>query len=80
MLVFDQLKKDDPQLRFLAIIVVLGGFCLLLAGLWWVQLISTSYYRGKVGDAIHPHRPYACRARKDFGSRRPAARGEPAEL
>ena len=44
MLVFDQLKKDDPQLRFLAT-VVLGGLLILLAGLWWVQVISSRRYQ-----------------------------------
>jgi penicillin-binding protein 2 len=44
MLIFDQLKKDDPQLRFLAI-VVLGGILILLTGLWWVQLVSTRYFQ-----------------------------------
>ena len=39
MLIFDQLKKNDPQLRALAV-VVLGGLCVLLAGLWWVQVVS----------------------------------------
>ena len=33
MLIFDQLKKDDPQLRWVAIIV-LGSPGVLLAGLW----------------------------------------------
>src|SRR5580698_8032767 len=44
MLIFDQLKKDDPYLRFLAI-VVLGGVMILLTGLWWVQLVSTKYFQ-----------------------------------
>ncbi len=47
MLVFDQIRKDDPQLRFLAI-TVLGGMGILLAGLWWVQVVSTKYYRDKL--------------------------------
>lgn len=47
MLVFDQLKKDDPQLRFLAT-VVLGGMVILLAGLWWVQIVSTRVYKEKL--------------------------------
>ena len=47
MLVFDQIRKDDPQLRFLAI-TVLGGMGVLLAGLWWVQVVSTRYYREKM--------------------------------
>ena len=39
MLIFDQLKKDDPQLRLVAV-MVLGGLGVLLAGLWWVQVVS----------------------------------------
>lgn len=44
MLVFDQLKKNDPQLRTLAV-VVLSGLCVLLAGLWWVQVVSARDYQ-----------------------------------
>ncbi len=47
MLVFDQLKKDDPQLRFLAVIV-LGGILILFTGLWWVQLVSSRHYQEKL--------------------------------
>ena len=47
MLVFDQLKKDDAQLRFLAMLV-LSGMLILLGGLWWVQIVSTRYYREKL--------------------------------
>src|SRR5260221_5728616 len=47
MLVFDQIRKDDPQLRFVAI-TVLGGMGILLVGLWWVQVVSTRYYRDKM--------------------------------
>lgn len=39
MLIFDQLKKNDPQLRAIALIV-LCGLGLLAAGLWWVQVVS----------------------------------------
>ena len=39
MLIFDQLKKDDPQLRAVAL-AVLVGLGILLAGLWWVQIVS----------------------------------------
>lgn len=42
MIVFDQLKKNDPVLRALAL-VVLAGLLVLLGGLWWVQIIS--YHR-----------------------------------
>lgn len=44
MLVFDQLNKDDPQLRFLAT-VVLGGMLILLGGLWWIQIVSSRSYQ-----------------------------------
>ncbi len=44
MLIFDQLKKDDPQLRLLARLV-LGGMLILLAGLWWVQVVSSQHYQ-----------------------------------
>jgi penicillin-binding protein 2 len=39
MLIFDQLKKSDPQLRTLTC-VVLAGMAVLLAGLWYVQIIA----------------------------------------
>ncbi len=43
MLLFDQLKKEDLPLRLIAL-VVLGGLSLLLAGLWWVQVVSARDY------------------------------------
>jgi penicillin-binding protein 2 len=39
MIVFDQLKKNDPHLRLVTLGVLLG-VCILVAGLWWVQIIS----------------------------------------
>jgi penicillin-binding protein 2 len=47
MIIFDQLKKDDPQLRLLAV-VVMAGILVLLAGLWWVQVVSTRRYQQKL--------------------------------
>src|SRR5579871_2002729 len=44
MLVFDQLKKNDPQLRLLTI-AVLAGLFVLLAGLWWIQIVSAQDYQ-----------------------------------
>ncbi|HAV65352.1 MAG TPA: hypothetical protein DCY13_23630 [Verrucomicrobiales bacterium] len=39
MIAFDHLKKNDPHLRMLGM-AVLVGLLILLAGLWWVQIIS----------------------------------------
>ena len=44
MLIFDELKKNDPQLRFVAVALA-GGFFILLAGLWWVQIASAAEYK-----------------------------------
>jgi penicillin-binding protein 2 len=44
MLVFDQLKKNDPQLRLLTI-AMLAGIFILAAGLWWVQIVSAQDYQ-----------------------------------
>jgi penicillin-binding protein 2 len=43
MLIFDELKKNDPQLRLLAVSLA-GGLLVLLAGLWWVQVVSARKY------------------------------------
>lgn len=43
MIVFDQLKKNDPHLRTLTL-TVLFGVGILIAGLWWVQIISYRHY------------------------------------
>lgn len=47
MLIVDQLKKNDPQLRALAV-AVLGGLLVLLAGLWWVQVVSAREYQANL--------------------------------
>jgi len=44
MLFFDQLKKNDPQLRAVAFIVFCG-LAVLAAGLWWVQIVSAREYQ-----------------------------------
>ena len=44
MLIFDQLKKNDPHLRAVAT-VVLGGLGVLLVGLWWVQVVCGREYQ-----------------------------------
>src|ERR1044071_5775675 len=44
MLIFDELKRNDPQLRLVALMLALGFF-VLLAGLWWVQVVSAREYQ-----------------------------------
>jgi len=44
MLVFDELKKNDPQLRLVAVVLT-AGLGILLAGLWWVQIVSAREYQ-----------------------------------
>jgi len=43
MIVFDQLKKNDPHLRTVTW-GVLVGLGVLFAGLWWVQVVSHKHY------------------------------------
>lgn len=44
MLIFDQLKKKDSELRTVTL-VVLAGLGILLVGLWWVQVVSARDYQ-----------------------------------
>ena len=44
MLVVDELKKNDPTLRLVAVALV-AGLCVLFVGLWWVQVVSAREYQ-----------------------------------
>jgi penicillin-binding protein 2 len=44
MLILDELKKNDPQLRLFGVAMAAGLF-VLLAGLWWVQVVSARAYQ-----------------------------------
>jgi penicillin-binding protein 2 len=44
MLIFDELKESDPQLRLVAVVLA-AGLGILLAGLWWVQIVSAREYQ-----------------------------------
>ncbi len=44
MLIFDEIKKNDPQLRTVAMAIA-AGFFILLVGLWWVQIVSAGEYK-----------------------------------
>jgi penicillin-binding protein 2 len=47
MLIFDQLRKNDPPLRALSLLV-LAGMAVLLAGLWYVQVVSARRYQASL--------------------------------
>jgi penicillin-binding protein 2 len=47
MLIFDQLKKNDPQLRLLAV-AISAGLTMLLTGLWWVQIVRARDYQASL--------------------------------
>jgi penicillin-binding protein 2 len=43
MLIFDQLRREDPAMRLVAL-GVLAGLTVLLAGLWWTQIVRYRVY------------------------------------
>ena len=43
MLIFDQLNKADRHLRTLSWLIA-AGLAILLAGLWWVQVVRSRHY------------------------------------
>lgn len=47
MLIFDQLRKDNPRLRLLAV-VVLAAMAVLLGGLWNVQILGAKRYENSL--------------------------------
>jgi penicillin-binding protein 2 len=47
MLIFDQLKKNDRQLRLLAV-VIFACLAVLLTGLWWVQIVRARDYQASL--------------------------------
>ncbi len=47
MLILDQLRKDDRRLLVVAL-VVLGGLASLLAGLWYVQVVSARRFQASL--------------------------------
>ncbi len=46
MLIFDQIRKDEPPLRHMAV-GILTGMLVLVAGLWYVQVASAGKYTEK---------------------------------
>lgn len=43
MFIFDQLKRGERQLQYLALTVLIG-MAILIGGLWWVQIVSAKRY------------------------------------
>jgi len=43
MIVFDQLRRNDPHLRAVTL-GTLTGMAILITGLWWVQIVSHRHY------------------------------------
>ncbi|HEY4415907.1 MAG TPA: penicillin-binding transpeptidase domain-containing protein [Verrucomicrobiae bacterium] len=52
MLVVDELKKNDPQLRLVALMLA-GGLFVLLTGLWWVQVVSAKEYQSHLNTQAY---------------------------
>jgi penicillin-binding protein 2 len=44
---FEQLRKDDPRLRAVSLIFLMG-LLVLLVGLWWVQVVSARRYQANL--------------------------------
>lgn len=47
MLLFDQIKRDEPALRLL-FIAILTGLAVLAGGLWWVQVVNGREYQTRL--------------------------------
>lgn len=47
MFIFDQLKKNDPRLRALGLLLF-TGWMILLVGLWWVQVVMGREYQNNL--------------------------------
>jgi len=62
MLIFDELKKNDPQLRLLAVVLA-GGLFVLLAGCGGCRSFPRANMKA-FGDAVVSHRPHSRRARE----------------
>ena len=79
MLIFDELKKNDPQLRLVAVVLA-GGLVRFARRL----VVGAGRLRARIrepsGNAVLPHRAHSRRARKNSGPRWPRAGGKPSAL
>ena len=77
MLIFDQLKKNDPHLRALTWTVLLG-MAILLAGLWFVQVFSHRHYaENQKAQSFRTVRIPAIRGKILDRNRQPLAENQP---
>src|ERR1051326_777875 len=77
MLIFDQLKKNDPHLRVITC-SVLVGMGILLAGLWFVQVFSHRHYaENQKAQSFRTVRIPAIRGKILDRNRQPLAENQP---
>ncbi len=77
MIVFDQLKKNDPYLRWMTI-AVLVGMGILVTGLWWVQIISyRTFTENQKAQSFRTVRIPAIRGKIVDRNRAPLAENKP---
>ncbi|MFA6546086.1 MAG: penicillin-binding transpeptidase domain-containing protein [Limisphaerales bacterium] len=77
MLPLSPIKQPDAQLRLVAIVLV-AGFCILLAGLWYVQVFSSKKFAESLEDqAVRSVRIPAVRGRILDRNGQPLAENRP---
>ena len=79
MLIFDELKKNDPQLRLVAVVLA-AGLGMLLAGLWWVQVVSAREYQSHLETQSYRTVRIPAVRGKILDRRRPGVGREPSAL
>ena len=71
------IKQPDTQLRLVALVLA-GGFCVLLAGLWYVQVFSSKKFADSLEDqAVRTVRIPAVRGRVLDRNGQPFAENRP---
>lgn len=77
MLIFDQLKRDDRELRFLAIVMFVG-LSVLSSGLWYIQIVRSRHYQeNQIGQTTRTVRVPAVRGKILDRNGIPMARNRP---
>lgn len=77
MLIIDQLQKQDPHLKWLAVVVA-SGLAVLLGGLWYVQVIaSKKFVDDQIAQSFRTVRIPAVRGKILDAAGRPLAENRP---